>query len=463
VRRALTAALLLATALLAGCREAPAPTTPAPTAATPPPAVVVVVIDTLRADHLGCYGYGRPTSPRLDAFAAAATRHERVFASSPWTLPSHASLFTGLDPYQHGAQTVLVDGAARERPLTEGNLTLAEALQDEGYATAAFVANAALLRPSLNLDQGFDRYYIEATTGDRLIPRAIEWLEAHRGDPVFLFVNLMDTHKPYNAAPRPGVTDTPTFDDGGALLDSLYPRILPADGPLPDEDLSRLVDQFDTAIAHADEAVGTLLDALADQGRLDGALVAITSDHGEYFGEHHLLEHSKDVYQPALHVPLLVKAPGQADGRVESTPLSSADSHRVLLQQLPGDAGHRLTPRFPPNELDGALIVENLYSRDKDLNHPDWGHRFRRERTAYIVWPLKYIRSSDGNHELFDLVEDPAESTNLIPAQPDLAADLSRALDRRLANRPAPDHTGTPLPKLTFEELEALRALGYVE
>ncbi len=454
--------LLAALGLLSGCRETPAPPAAPTTAAAPAPAVVLVVIDTLRADHLGCYGYPRPTSPRLDAFAAGATLHTHAFASSPWTLPSHASLFTGLDPYQHGAHTVLVDGAARERPLADDSLTLAEALQAEGYATAAFAANAALLRPSLNLDQGFDRYYVEATTADRLVPRAIDWLHEHRSEQVFLFLNLMDTHKPYNASPRPGLIDPPPADDGGALLDSLYPRILPANGPLPSTDIARLIDQFDTAIAHADEAIGTLLDALADDGRLDGSLVVVTSDHGEYFGEHHLIEHSKDVYQPALHVPLLIKAPGQAEGRVVEAATSSADTLRLLLAQLPGDLSERVPGRFPPHQLDGALLSENRYSRDKDLNHPDWGHRFRRERTAYIAWPLKYVRSSDGHHELYNLVLDPEESTNLVPTQPDLAADLARALDAHLRDRPAPDHTTTALPKLTFEELQALRALGYI-
>jgi len=461
-------ALLVIALLPWGCSpDAPAkdgPTSAAGARATAPaPAVVVVVADTLRADHLGCYGYHRSTSPHIDALAATATRYSRAFASSPWTLPSHASLFTGLDPHQHGAQTVLVDGAARERPLADETLTLAESLRDEGFATAGFVANAALLRPNLGVSQGFDRYYIEATTGDQLVPHAIRWLESHRTDPVFLFVNLMDTHKPYNTAPRPGFLDAPAIDDQGKLLDSLYPRILDGTSPLPHREIQQVIDQFDTAITHVDEAVGTLLDALKDQGRFEGATVVVTSDHGEYFGEHHLLEHSKDVYQPALHVPLVLKRPGQSTGSVDDDALGSADTLREILAALPIELSQKTTPRFPSAPEDGLVLAQNLYTRDKDLQNPDWGHRFQRERTTVLRWPHKYIRSSDEQHELYDLSTDPAEAKNLVSTAPDMAADLSRALDSRLRATPPATGTPPPLPKLTYQELEALRALGYVE
>ena len=457
--------LLVALCLSWGCSpDSPSESTEEPTSSAPPPlAVVVVVVDTLRADHLGCYGYDRPTSPHIDGLAAASTRYTRAFASSPWTLPSHASLFTGLDPHEHGAQTVLVDGAARERPLADETLTLAEALRHEGFATAAFVANAALLRPNLGVAQGFDRYYIEATTGDELVPHAIRWLEKHRDERVFLFLNLMDAHKPYNTTPRPGFLDPPAIEDQGQLLDSLYPLVLPGTAPLPRKELDQVIDQFDTAIAHADEAVGTLLDALRDQGRFDDAVIVLTSDHGEYFGEHHLLEHSKDVYQPALHVPLLVRKPGQTTSAAADTPVGSADTLRELLSSLPQDLSQIIRPRFPTAPQDGLVLAQNLYTRDKDLQNTDWGHRFRRERTAVIRWPHKYIRSSDGQHELYDLSTDHGEALDLAPTHPDLAAELSSTLDARLAAHPAPPRTEAPLPELTFEELEALRALGYVE
>ena len=198
----------------AGCLAAAAGLACSP---APPPArgVVLVTIDTLRADHLGCYGYARNTSPSLDALAERATVYTRAMASSPWTLPTHASLFTGLAPFEHGARTFLdASGRSLANPLDSAHLTLAEALRAEGFATAAFVANTGYLHPRHQLDRGFEVYEVRDESAMSMLPRIFEWLDEKAGGAFFLFVNFMDAHRPYNTTPRPEALPPPPDRDG---------------------------------------------------------------------------------------------------------------------------------------------------------------------------------------------------------------------------------------------------------
>ena len=427
------------------------------------PNVILVTVDTLRADHLGCYGYDRPTSPQIDRLAQHSTRYRRALASSPWTVPSHASLLTGKLPFEHGAHTVNRRGPGpNARPLALEHLTLAEALSAEGWTTAAFVANAACLSRRWQLDQGFATYHVEKAYADVLNSRVLAWLGMGPDQPFLLFVNYIDAHHPFNTAPRPGLLDRPVLEDHGALFRSLYDEILPAEGALPAGHIEAVIDQYDTAVANVDEELGRLFDRLRQLGLYDSSLVVVTSDHGEYFGEHWLIEHSKDVYQEALWVPLLVKAPGQAQGRVEEALVLSSDIPGLILDHCPQELAARHRQAFPQRPGRHPVISENYYTRSKDLFHPRWGHRFERVRTAVYDWPYKYIHSSDGAHELYDLEADPSESVNLVEQRPELAARLRQELEALQRNRPTPVEEGTPAP-LTDEELDNLRSLGYVD
>ncbi|MBD3221321.1 sulfatase-like hydrolase/transferase, partial [bacterium] len=160
------------------------------------PNVVLIVMDTLRADHLGCYGYERDVSPEIDAFAAGSTVYDRAYATAPWTVPTHGSLFTGKLPFRHGAHTY----RSEERgimvaPLPEVHVTLAEVFAAEGYRTGAFVANDAFLGERFQFDQGFATYHVEPVHADQLNRRAARWLREDRGAPFFMFMNFMDTHR----------------------------------------------------------------------------------------------------------------------------------------------------------------------------------------------------------------------------------------------------------------------------
>ena len=429
------------------------------------PNVVVIVLDSLRADHVGCYGYERPTTPRLDAYAAGATRYTHALASAPWTLPSHASMLTGKHPFEHGAHSYEVDRPVDDNvsPLDDGQLTLAEHLGEHGYATGAFLANEAFLAPRYNLDQGFDIYEVEHVFAEDLNPRLLRWVDRHPDEPLFLLVNYMDVHQPFNLAPRDGFLEHVASKKRSAprkLVRAIRDQLLPGHGPIPEKKLAKLVDMYDLALANMDEELGALLDQLERRGVLDEAVVVVTSDHGENFGEHHLLGHSKDIYRQTMDVPLVVRLPGQTQGATDDRVLTSADLPRLVLdgfREPLGDDG-----AFPPLDHRQGALGENYYTRVKDLFGTDWDHRFDRVRRSLVRDSWKLIQSSDGQHELYDLAADPQEIRNLYQQEPGVAAAMMATIEALVAQAGQGRAAPAAAP-LTEEEKRMLRELGYVE
>jgi arylsulfatase A-like enzyme len=230
---------------------------------------------------------------------------------------------------------------------------------------------------------------------------------------------------------------------------------------VPQELARKVIDQYDTAIANLDEQVGALLDRLRDKGLADETIVVITSDHGEYFGTHHLVAHSKDVYQGALRVPLLIRGPGPGEPAVDDIPVAANDLPSLILSRLPASYRDRWPGAFPDSPGNHPVIAENYYTRRKDLFHPVWGDRFWRIRRAVFEWPYKLILSSDGNHELYDLEQDAAESNNLIDEEPALAERLGDELRAFMSERGTPKEQPDLSP--IDETLEQqLRSLGYL-
>jgi arylsulfatase A-like enzyme len=431
--------------------------------------VLIISLDTVRADHLSVYGYERPTSPNLEAFAQVATLYTQARAASPWTLPSHATLFTGIYPFEHGARTYSkprnVSSTGRQNnagPLDREFLTLAELFARNGYRTAGFVANDGFLTSRWAIDQGFEEY--DATRGyaDDVNRRAFDWLEKIGDEPFFLFLNFMDAHRPYNSSPPEGFTDFGGPEASAATLKGLYPEVLGKPGLRPPEMFERLIGQYDNALANLDAGLGQLFDKLRELRIFEDLLIVITSDHGEYFGEHRLIEHSKDVYEGGLHVPLLIKAPGQAQGRRDDALVSHAHVPGIIisyaaLSKITKAEAETLTRHWPRM----SVIAENYYSRPRDLR-AEWGARFDRVRQVVYDGDYKYIDSSDGKSELYDLSSDPEERVNLFARQPDVAARMSELL-RSQTEATRRSETVEVSEDLTDEEIEALRALGYLD
>jgi len=432
--------------LVVGCRGTPGP--------APPQRVVLVSIDTLRADHLGCYGYGRPTSPGLDALAGEGVLFEDVSAPSPWTLPSHASLLTGLYPSRHGLK-------AHDRYLPSTVPTLAWLLGRAGFITAG-VVNSYNLGPRFGLDRGFQEFsYVEETAGQvepstRITDQALAWLRRYRGRRLFLFVHYYDVHSDYRSrvryeeqfvSPYRGRADGTTaqlvaFREGRVRLD--------------DRDAAHLVDLYDAGIRQMDEELQRLTAFLRGERLLDDTLLVATSDHGEEFLERGGVLHGRTQFQEVMRVPLLMRGPGLPAGGREATPV-------WLVAVMPTLLG-RLAVPLPPS-LDGEDLGPLLRGEagpragrylfgEADHNNaaPDVTRAVRHGR-----YKLHFNRLT-GRRELFDLTADPGERVDRAAAEPAVTGELGARLERFMQIR----GEAAPPSRLTPEEIEKLRSLGYL-
>ena len=432
-----------------------------------PPNVVLLVLDTVRADHLSCYGYGLPTTPSIDALAARADRYARAESTAPWTLPSHASMFTGRYPFQHGVHSGRApDGRIFDgRALAPANKTLAEALVESGYRTAGFVANNVYLSETFGIHQGFELYDVDRKRAPKMVAKLFDWIDAEPGgEPFFGFVNMLDAHRPYNVDPLPegraGQLPPPASEGSVDLLKELYDRVLVQGETADPELVAKIITQYDNGIGWLDLAVGQVVRGLEQRGLYENTLLIVTSDHGEYFGEHALVEHSKDVYEPAMSIPLIVKRPGQTAGSVIPERATLVDLPGLVFQSLPERLRDEHGSTFQVPDARRPVLAENHFTRPKDMQK-SFGARFMRERAVLYAGRWKLILSSDGKDELYDLEADPGEATNLVAEHPEVVAPMRERLEALLSTAPAPNTLGAP-PTLTDEQLDDLRDLGYV-
>ena len=415
------------------------------------PSLVLVSLDTLRADRLGIMGYARPTSPLLDRLAAEGAVFERAFSAAPWTLPSHASLFTSLLPYDHGV--LRVENRVRPRLLL-----LAERLRDAGYRTAAFTGGG-YVSWGYGFDQGFEVFvdHSEGAEGgpERIADGAIGWARARRGTPFFLLVHTYEIHGPYTNADFADPADRGRLPTG---------RSEPAEGVLRDPTAAErryIADLYDGDVRRADRVIGGLLESMAREGLLDGAIVVVTSDHGEDLWDHDAGDtpaHGHSLYEEILHVPLLVRAPGRvpAGCRIR-TPVSLLDLAPTLLDLSglppePSFAGHSLAEAVLAcaEPQPSAVLAEGIRYGDERFS--------RREADLKAI-----VTPTPPGVELYDLALDPAERDNRAAAPGDRERALVDAVLHRITEagtrRGVPDG-GRPLPP---ELDEQLRSLGYVQ
>jgi len=278
------------------------------------PSVLLILVDALRPDHLGCYGYERATSPALDALAAESVLFENAAAVSSWTKPSVPSLFTSLYPAQHGVYEGSAHGpeeALESDILPEQATTLAEAFAGCGYSTAAFIHNAQL-RGRFGFRQGFELYEEDPRDAGEMVDRLLSWLRERRGadaQPFFAYLHLLDVHWPYEPpagmARALGLPESASRDDRG-LLDAVNDGLATL-SPVQRDDL---VARYDAEIRGVDEALGTLREGLEALGLAEEIVLIVTSDHGEAFLEHGTLGHGRGLYEEMLRIPLLLRLPG---------------------------------------------------------------------------------------------------------------------------------------------------------
>ncbi len=428
--------------------------------------VILIVLDTVRAQSLGLYGYGRDTSPNLARLARRGVRFDRAFSTAPWTAPSHASLFTGCWPRELSV--------GWDRPLDGSKPTLAETLASRGYATAGFVANTTYCSYETGLDRGFAHYedydvtlrgillcssLVERSlnflykhpglahrlgldgpsSGDRKNAARINrdflaWLDRHEDEdrPFFAFLNYYDVHHPY-FSPEPEIGESfgrkPESPEDFRLLKTWWERDKRRAKP-GEVELAR--DAYDRCIAYLDNQLGRLFNELDHRGLIANSVVVVTADHGEHLGERGLFGHGVSVYRHELHVPLIVVAPGSVpQGQTVAEPVSLRDVPSTLLglvgvdRTLPGQSLARYWSEGPDSSRLASPILSEIECPPEDDPNRGESPAARGPMTSVVDDEYHYIRGGDGREELYDLRDDPAEVRDL-SRSPEMTARVEK-------------------------------------
>lgn len=423
--------------------------------------IVLISIDSLRADHLTCYGYERPTSPSIDRLAAEGILFERASSHAPWTLPSHVSLLTSLYPRSH--QT-----SALDRSLPEAATTLASELKRAGYRTHAIVSGP-FMRTSFGMARGFDGYdedlalgghaaSHEAITSDQIHRRLTRFLD-QGSRPFFLFLHYWDVHYDY----LPPAPYDEMFDPGyqGDLSPNGIMKNQRISREMSPRDLQHLVALYDGEIRWVDHHIGLLLDELKERGLAENTIIALTADHGDEFFEHGEKGHSHSLYEELLHVPLILRVPGESPRRVHDR-VQLIDVMPTLLELAgapdPGRLqGRSLVPLLRGQPLPPvATYSETTRATKLKTTRAGWSSAQAIYRDQY-----KLIHYPDGRYpdELYDISRDPGESRSLSNNQAETRLSLLLQEWRESTGEGIPEFTAGPDP----ETLEQLKQLGYTD
>ncbi len=445
------------------------------------PDVILIVLDTVRADRLSLYGYPRPTTPNLQRFAERATVYERAQSQGIWTLPGHASLFTGLYPSEHGADWK--DGVDQCRSLRPEAFTLAERFALEGYRTACIAANWGMFTRSFGLAQGFEwvcsgrsptaHLWVPAAamklatlwgglagrqktgalernsypSAPEINALALDWLEHTQNlGPRFLFLNYMEAHDMLRRLP----CAAPRFGEGRSCIPLDLLENIAREKHLSDAEATRLGDWYDSEIACLDLHLGELFDELERRGLLDGALVAVTSDHGHLLGEHDAFNHKAEVWKELTHVPLILKLPEQHQGERAAHPVETA----ALAFLLPRLAGIDLE-RPAPDRSEIAVSQSPQRFELAQLNP-----RYATSWTAIVDGPLKYF--IDGS-ERIQVADWTAQGTEQLrsPTAPELERGRTLLAAWRASLLPPLGETSVEQDREAAERLRLLEWQGY--
>jgi arylsulfatase A-like enzyme len=455
-------------------------------AALPPappmaPNVLLIILDTVRWANLSAYGYERSTSPWLESMAAEGVLFESAFSPAPWTLPAHASLFTGY--YAHDVS------ADWDTPLDDAHPTLAELLRDRGYRTAGFVGNRLYAGPHSGLGRGFVRYDADVVSVSEVFGSAsfgrylgelewfrhligfrdmlgrksagsvsgelLSWLDRPSERPFFVFLNYYDAHDPYLPA-------SPFAEQFRTTDRECVPSDISASTVRTRSELVQCVDAYDGAIAELDAHLESTFAELRRRGLLDNTLVIITSDHGEEFGEHGLANHGRSLYMPALRIPLILWFPGHIPTETRVADAVSTRDIPATVLDLAGFGGSGLVPGLnlarhwsaPERGVPGRQASEPLFAETSGRTWlSDHNPVSRGDMRSLIADGMHYILNGDGTEELYRIVEDPWEYDDLT-GQPGEAGHLAwfRAVlnppdESRLGvESPTPSHSGTTAP-----------------
>lgn len=396
------------------------------------PNIILITLDTLRADHLSLYGYPRPTTPSIDKWARQGVVFDNAIAPTSWTLSSHASIFTGLLPHQHGADFAM--------PLDPSWWTIGDVLRSRGYETAGFTSNLSYGEAGWGMGNGFEVYDDDVTTvrhnlGNLLVVSrllqplyakyvqpddlgrrnagqinrdVLRWFHHRSSRPFYLFINYYDVHDPYLV---PAHHDSRFGHVSPWLVDRIE-SVVDGDKGHPyvsAEEKESFITSYDNCLAFLDNSVGELLDSVSHLPGWENTIVIITSDHGESFGEHGTYNHALNLYREVLHVPLIIVGPAIPAGLRVSQLVPIQELFETVLQisgmDNPPFQGASLRrfwrPGYEPGDSDEFVVSELLPQAASpaliSLTTPQW----------------QYLRDAQGNEELYHWMSDPAERVNL--------------------------------------------------
>jgi len=394
--------------------------------------VILITLDTTRADHLGPYGYPSAKTPTLDRLAAEGTLYARAYSPAPETLPAHTSMMTGLYPPSHGVRLNL------NFRLPAAAVTLAESLQEQGFRTAAVTASG-VLDARYGLDQGFEIYEsppLQTETpewsAEEISTRALAATEGFGQERFFLWAHYYDPHSPFE--PR-----APFEAPEGATPES--------------------TELYDLEIAYMDLWIGKLLEGLEARGQLDGTAAVVAGDHGESLGEHGETYHTLFVYEATQHVPVIIRAPGLPAGKLVDNLVASVDLFATVLalagvKPPPGTSSQLL----PGLGLEARAAPPRREAYSESMAPPlrfGWAglQAVRARNWLYIRAPTE---------ELYNLTADPAQQVNLAYSDKELLRNMQGLLQRTLDEMPSEAWGEQAAPEMGEEELRALEALGYL-
>jgi len=460
------------------------------------PSIVLVTVDTLRADHLGCYGYFRETSPTLDALSEESLLFERCISPMATTLPSHLSLFTGLWPHQHG---YVANTGAVVTPFapSTGRQPISSVLARAGYTTAAFVSGPTVSRPT-GIHAGFEHFDEHEAKSARTfeersrpaaetVSRAVRWLrdEAAPDEPVFLWVHIWDPHEPNIPDPthevfeadarldellaerRVDVGELQELDSVQLrrLLDAEFAKRAPVDSDserleVNEALLRSLYDRYDADVLATDAAVATLLGALQETERWDETIFCFTADHGQSLGQHAWLEHGTITHEN-VHVPLLMRFPGEAitQPRTISRTVSLVDVFPTILARIDLDSSAEFYSQAAGLDALSPSFDRPFALSQRSVRPTRWGSELR---FALSDERYRWYHIPGGEEELYDLEADPGELHDLAERDPARCDSFRSVLQGVLSDRAYTLPVGSPddASRLFLEQLEAFGYTG---
>lgn len=427
------------------------------------PNILLISIDSLRADRLHCYGNPHETSPTLDRIAAEGARFETVIAPTSWTLPSHVTLLTGMPPAQH-------DVLFTNKRLGDDATTIAEILHDDGYHTAGF-ASAVYLERRFGFEQGFehyDDYSVPKASGtlerlgapaEKSVNLVIQWLKGWHDEPrqpFFVFLHIWDVHLAYDPPPPYDTMFDPDYRGPIHIAIGMGRRIRPG---MSARDLRHVKALYDGEIRNVDTQIGRLLAYLRDRGVLDRTIIAVTADHGDEWFEHGQFSHHKTLYDEVLRVPLIIRDPGRVPaGTVVRAQARLMDVAPTILSL----AGVRYAPFIEAQRRGLARDLTPLFGGDDRLPPAiAYGNLENWLVSAQTLKSKLIVNLVTGKEEIYDLTNDPGETKNLASSLP---ADYPlRVALRKWRARWSETAGFAETTKLSGEDKARLRALGYLK